>query len=215
MTLNTPDDNVPIGTPIYDQTWPVDAPAPTYPSATHSYLAEDDVPSNAANATKEEAKNVASDAKDAGQRVVGTTKDEAAKVVGEAKNQVKDLYSQASSELKDQASTQQKRVAEGLRSMGDELGSMAQNSEGNGVANQLVSSLSSRAGSVAEWLDARDPGSLLREVRSYAARKPGAFIAIAAGAGILAGRLTKSLVTAAKDESQAPGSAAQSPGAQL
>jgi hypothetical protein len=215
MTLNTPDDNVPIGTPIYDQTWAVEDPAPAYESTAHGYSADENDSSGKAEAAKEEAKNVASDAKDAGQRVVGTTKDEAAKVVGEAKNQVKDLYGQATSELKDQAASQQKRVASGLRSMGDELGSMAQNSEGNSVASQLVNNLSGRASSVAEWLDGRDPGSLLSEVRSYAARKPGTFIALAAGAGILAGRLTKSLATAAKDEAQTAHIPAPAPEVQL
>ncbi|MBF4577558.1 hypothetical protein [Frondihabitans sp. VKM Ac-2883] len=64
--------------------------------------------------------------------------------------------------------------------------------------------LSGRAGSAASWLDGRDPGSLVDEVKQFAAQKPGTFIAIAAGAGLLAGRLTKALAADAKSDSPAP-----------
>ena len=131
--------------------------------------------------------------------VVGTAKEEAAGVAREVKGQAKDLYRQTTAELQEQAATQQRRVAEGLRTVGDQLGSMAANAE-QGVASDVVGQVSTRVSSVADWLDARDPGSLLGEVRSYAARRPGTFIAIAALSGVLVGRLTRSLVDEAKDE---------------
>lgn len=149
--------------------------------------------------TKNEAQDVAAHAKDAGQRVAGVAKDQAKGVASEAKGQAKQLLRDATSELKDQAATQQIRVASGLRSVGDELGSMAHTSD-DGVASELVRNLSGRAESIASWLDERNPGTLLDEVKRFAARKPGTFIAIAAGAGILAGRLAKSLVAASSDD---------------
>lgn len=132
--------------------------------------------------------------------VAGTAKEEAGNVAREAKSQAKDLYQQTQSELKEQASTQQQRVASGLRSLGEELGSMAQSSDTPGLAADLVRQVSERADSAASWLDARDPGSLLSEVKSYARRKPGTFIAAAAIAGVVAGRLTRALASAAADE---------------
>jgi len=179
-------------TPLYDQTTGT-VPPPVYTQDSSSTGAGEK-----ASQAKDEAKNVAGDAQDATKHVAGVTKDQATQVVSEAKSQAKDLYAQATSELKEQAGTQQQKVADGLRTVSDELSSMAEN--GSGVAGELVRNLSGRAGSVASWLDGRDPGSLLSEVKSFAARKPGTFIAIAAGAGLLAGRLTKALAAEAKND---------------
>jgi vacuolar-type H+-ATPase subunit H len=151
---------------------------------------------------KNEAGEVAGSAKQEAGRVVETAKTEAASVAREAKSQVKDLYSQTQRELKEQAAHQQQRVAEGLRAVGDELGSMAQKSETPGVAADLVSQVSSRLSGAATWIGDRDPGSLLSEVKSYARRKPGVFIAVAALAGLAAGRLTRALAEQAADEKE-------------
>ncbi|MCU1404129.1 MAG: hypothetical protein JWQ43_432 [Glaciihabitans sp.] len=156
-----------------------------------------------ADVAKDQTKKVAGDAKAATENVVGTAKDQAASVAGEAKKQAKDLLSETSSQLKEQAGTQQQRVATGLRSLSDELGSMADKSDGGGIASDLVQQAASRAGSIAGWLDDRDPGSLLEEVRNYARRSPGTFIGIAAVAGVLAGRLTRSITSVAADEKAA------------
>jgi hypothetical protein len=56
-----------------------------------------------------------------------------------------------------------------------------------------------RTDSVASWLEAREPADLLDEVKSFARRSPGTFLAIAVGAGVLAGRLTRGAKDAAKD----------------
>ena len=148
---------------------------------------------------KEQAAHVAETAADAGGKVIGSAKEETGKVASEAKSQAKDLFDQTRTELVDQAGTQQKRVASGLQSLSDELRSMADNSQG-GVAGDLVAQAASRAGSVGDWLEQRDPGSLADEVRRFAREKPGTFIAIAAGAGLLVGRLTRSVASGAKDQ---------------
>ena len=72
---------------------------------------------------------------------------------------------------------------------------MASSSDQHGIASDLVRQAAQRAHSVAGWLDQRDPGSLLNEVKSYARRNPGTFIAAAAIAGALAGRLTRALAS--------------------
>ncbi|ROQ37134.1 hypothetical protein EDF46_2583 [Frondihabitans sp. PhB188] len=154
----------------------------------------------------DQAGKVAADAQDAAGHIAGVSKEQAGDVASEVKSQAKELFSQTTSELKDQAGAQQQKVAGGLRSVSDELSSMAEKSDGNGVASELVRNLSGRAGSAATWLDGRDPGSLLDEVKSFAARKPGTFIVIAAGAGILAGRLAKSLAAESKSAPSAPSS---------
>lgn len=160
------------------------------------------------DAAKEQAAQLGQTAADSTKQVAGVAKDEAARVASETKMHAKDLYHQARGELSDQAVSQQKRVASGLRSIGEELSSMASSAPGNGVAADLVSQAASRASGIASWLDQREPGALLDEVKQFAARKPGTFIAIAAVAGVLAGRLTRSVVGAAADEKEAQANAA-------
>ncbi|MBN6191027.1 hypothetical protein JQN58_29635 [Aneurinibacillus sp. BA2021] len=139
-----------------------------------------------------EAAGVAGTAKDEAAGVVETAKAQAGAVAHEAKDQMRELYHQTTAELSEQAAIQQRRVADGLRSVGGELGSMAQNAEG-GVAADLVRQASTRIQGIAGWIGDRDPGSLLTEVKSYARAKPGTFIAVAAVAGLVVGRLTRAL----------------------
>jgi hypothetical protein len=158
-----------------------------------------------ADAAKGAAQDVAGDAKSAASDVAGTAKDQVKRVASEATDHAKQLYGQASEGLKEQAGQQQERAAGGLRSLSDQLSSMADKSDDDGIAQKVVRDLSHRAGSLAGFLEGRDPGSLLDEVKSYAARKPGTFIALAAGAGILAGRLTKALAAETKHEHEQDG----------
>jgi gas vesicle protein len=144
---------------------------------------------------REEAGRVADSAAEAGKDVAATAAEQARNVAGEAKYQARDLYRQTQQELREQAAQQQERVASGLRSVGDELEQMAAASETDGVASDLVRQAAQRTHAVAGWLDARDPGSLIDEVKSYARRNPGTFIAAAAIAGALAGRLTRALAS--------------------
>ncbi|MCU1544267.1 MAG: hypothetical protein JWM50_2132 [Microbacteriaceae bacterium] len=154
-----------------------------------------------ADVAKEQASHVAESAAGAGAKVAGTAKEEGAKVLGEAKTQVKDLYEQTRGELSEQAASQQARVATGLHSISEELGTMAGSASG-GVASDLVQQAATRTESIASWLEQRDPGSLLHEVQNFARQRPGTFIAIAAGAGILAGRLTRSVKSVATDAAE-------------
>lgn len=149
---------------------------------------------------KDEAIGLTGTASEQAAGVVETAKAEAGAVAHEAKDQVKDLYRQTRDELRDQAAVQQRRVAEGLQSVGGELKTMADGAEG-GVAADLVRQVSTRVQGVAGWIGDRDPGSLLSEVTSYARRKPGTFIAVAAAAGLVVGRLTRALSESAAESS--------------
>jgi hypothetical protein len=154
--------------------------------------------------TQGTANNQASDLKrstaEQGKNVAHTAKDEASSVLGEAKGQAKDLYAQTQREVKDQAATQQQRIAAGLRSASDELDSMAANSSTSGLATDLVRQVSDRLSSASHWLDDRDPGSVLEEVKRFARRKPGTFIFAAVVVGVAAGRLTRALASNAKED---------------
>jgi gas vesicle protein len=150
---------------------------------------------------KEQAGQVADTAKQAGTQVAGAVKEQAAEVTAEAGRQVKQLLSQTQSELTDQAGATQQRVSEGLHALADELAGMAQNSNQDGPATDLARQAADKAHQAAGWLADRDPGALLDEIRSFARRKPGTYLAIALGAGVLAGRLTRGLTAPEEDRS--------------
>ena len=157
-----------------------------------------------ADAAKEQASAVGQGAAQAGQQVASVAKDQAQNVVAEAGSQAKDLLDQARSELTEQAGAQQKRLMETLRSLGDELESMGQHSQEPGIATDLVKQASGRAHDAASWLESREPGSLLSELQSFARQRPAAFLALAAGAGLVAGRLGRGVKDATGDDSSAP-----------
>ena len=162
------------------------------------------------DAAKDEAAEVTRQAADAAQNVAGTAKAEAANVAAEVKTNAKDLMYQAKSGLTDQAGAQQQKVAEGFRSISTELHSMAAASEQPGVASDLVRQAAERSSAVASWLDGRDPASLLTEVKSFARQRPGTFLLLAAGAGVLAGRLSRSLSAGAPESTGAASTASVS-----
>jgi hypothetical protein len=54
---------------------------------------------------------------------------------------------------------------------------------------------------VAGWLESREPGDLVAEVRSYARRNPGTFLVGAALLGVVAGRLTRNVAAVSSDRS--------------
>jgi hypothetical protein len=169
----------------------------TFPT-TAAPTGDSDGPSRT-EAVKEEAGDVARTAADSAQSVAETAKSEVANVASEAKANAKDLLHQARHDLTQQAGAQQQKVATGLRSVSDELHAMAQASDQPGVATDLVRQAAERSSSVASWLDERDPGSLLNEVKSFARQRPGTFLLLAAGAGVLAGRLSRSLSAGAPE----------------
>jgi polyhydroxyalkanoate synthesis regulator phasin len=155
------------------------------------------------DSTREQASEIKDQAVEAGGHLAETSKARASDVVEEAKFQAQDLLDQTREELREQAEHQQRRVADGLRAVSDEFSRMAQDSDNGGIATELVQNAAVRSGTMADWLGERDPGSLLDEVRRFASRKPGTFIAIAAATGILAGRLTRSIASNASAESGA------------
>jgi hypothetical protein len=138
----------------------------------------------------------------AAQHVAQTAASEAKNVAAEAGSQAKNLVSGLGSDLKSQAGAQQQKATEGLRSVSDELRSMADKSDNKMVSN-LVQQASQRTGAVAGWLENREPADLLEDVKVFARRRPGAFLALAAGAGLVVGRLTRGLTGAQADAKDA------------
>ncbi|SDK93911.1 hypothetical protein [Arthrobacter sp. ok362] len=187
--------------------WPQTTPS----ASTDEYPSTGAVPSGGAagsastkEAVKDEAAAVAGHAAGEAKNVAETAKAEAANVASEVKTSARDLLHQAKADLTDQAGTQQQKAAEGIRTLSSQLHTMADASDQPGVATDLIRQAAERSQSVASWLENRDPGSLLEEVKSFARQRPGTFLLAAAGAGLLAGRLGRSLQAGAPDAQQAP-----------
>lgn len=152
---------------------------------------------SADSSKKDVAKSQAADVKDsaaeAGQHVASVAKDQAGEVTAEAGRHARNLVDQGRSELQQQASSQQQRAAGGLNALADELHRLASGEGQPGVAADLARQAGERTQAVASWLEGREPGDVVEEVRTFARQRPGAFLLVAAGAGVLAGRLSRGL----------------------
>ena len=145
---------------------------------------------------KGEAANVKDTAVGAASGVADTAKSEVSNVAGEAKYQVRNLMDQTGSELRGQVTNQQSQIASTLNGWASELGSMASKSDESGPMTDLAQEASRRVGEISHWLDTHEPSDLLDEVKRFARRRPGAFLALAAAAGVVAGRVTRGAVAA-------------------
>lgn len=142
---------------------------------------------------KEQAANVGHTAAEGGGQVLRTAAEQGRQVAGEAGDRARELFGAAREELHGQAGAQQQRAAGGLRSVSAELRTMAEQGGGSGPATELARRASGTVDQVAGWLENREPGAVLDEMKRYARQHPGAFLAGAALLGVLAGRLTRGL----------------------
>jgi hypothetical protein len=211
MSNYPPDEPVYPATPIYEETIVTTTGQTSGTSGSDSKAsratdqakrtagqAKDTVQQTAAD-VKEEAAGVASTAKDAGGQVASTTVEEAQRVAADTVDQARELFGQATTELSSQASKQQERLTQTIRTFGQDLSKMGSGQKvESGPAAELMQNLAGRAQSVADWFESRSPEEVLYDVRQFAARRPGLFIGLAAVAGVVASRVTKALVADAK-----------------
>ena len=125
-------------------------------------------------------------------------------VVDEAKYQGRQLFDEGITELRSQAAVAQSKLADTVQALSDELRAMAASPDANGPLTDLVDQgrdLSERA---AAWLHDNDPDQALVGVRRYAARNPWMFLALAGGAGVLAGRFARGLSAAGDPDARVP-----------
>lgn len=158
--------------------------------------------------TTEKAQAAASTAADEGKHVAGVAQGEAAKVASEAKDQAKSLVGEARTQVTDQVSDQSRqqrdKLVGTLGTLGDDLDQMAEN--GSGLAADVAREVAGHAKSLTSYLDGREPGELLEDVRDFARRRPGMFLAGALVAGVVAGRLARGVKDAPSTPSGSSGS---------
>ena len=156
-----------------------------------------------AEVVQDQASDLGNSSVQAGKHVADVAREQASGVAAEAGRQGRDLLQQAQNQLEEQAAQGQQQLADRLLSLSDELRSMADASAQGGMAADLAHQVASRARDAGQWLGDRKPGQVVGEMQSFARRKPALFLALAAGAGLVAGRLTRGLKDASSDDSAA------------
>ena len=157
-----------------------------------------------ADVVKSQATDLSHSSIQTGKHVADVAREQASGVAVEAGRQGRDLLHQAQGQLEEQAAQGQQRLANQLLSLSDELRSMADASCQGGMAASLASQAAMRARHAGQWLDDRKPSQVADEMQSFARRRPAVFLALAVGAGLVAGRLTRGLKDANGDNSAAP-----------
>jgi len=159
---------------------------------------------------KEAARGVAQEGVQGGKHVASVAVDQAKEVVSQAGSQAQGLLAEAKSDLMDQAASQKNRVADQLHTLAQEFGSMASHSDQDGLASGLAQQASWQVGTIAHWVSEREPGALVSELKDFARAKPGMFLAVAAGLGLAAGRMTRGVKAGPPEGGSASASPAQS-----
>jgi polyhydroxyalkanoate synthesis regulator phasin len=178
---------------------------------TQEYSAESAPPAQGADSpprqgtaemVKDQAAGLSQSTVQAGKHAADAAREQGSEMAAEAARQGRDLVRQAQDQLGDQAARGQQRLAATLHSLSNQLSGMADGSPQDGVAADLARQAAARADDAAHWLSSRQPAQVVDEVQSFARRKPGAFLALAAGAGLIAGRLTRGMRAASSDDQE-------------
>lgn len=154
----------------------------------------------ASSTAKETAKQATGSAKQAAGEVTDTVKEQGRQVAGEVKGQVRSVASDVRQSVTGQVRTGHGKLAESVRKFADEFGNLSGAESTSPVVGQVVSRVSETGRRAADYLDDRGPEGLLDDVQNFARRKPGTFLLAAAAAGFVIGRLGRSTVAAARDE---------------
>jgi hypothetical protein len=132
--------------------------------------------------------------------VASTAKEQALDVAQEAQRQARDLVGEFRGQIQQQTQTQRDRLVELLRDFEDELQNMVDAGGRSGTASEVVRQVAERLSGVRSYLEGG--ANPMQDVRTFARRRPGMFLLLAAGAGVLAGRATRGAAAARKQQQQ-------------
>jgi len=159
-------------------------------------------PSEVASTAKEQASDVAGHATDAARDVAGQAKEQVKNVANEAGAQARELLDRTRSELRDQAQVRTDRVATGLRSVSEQLTALAEGRPED--AGQLTGYARQAQQQVSQFASRLESGGFegaMRDMASYARRRPMVFLAGCAAAGFFLGRTVRAARADSDDSS--------------
>lgn len=155
-----------------------------------------------AQGARERGAEVGDHAKSAAADVKDTAAERARDVAGEARAQARDLVGHTRETLVTHADEQTNRLSETLDQLADDLRKMSGSTDSDGLAGRVVGELAQRTDALAQRMRGRSSADLLDDLRDLGRRRPGAFLAGAAGLGLLAGRIGRGLKDANSSDQQ-------------
>jgi ElaB/YqjD/DUF883 family membrane-anchored ribosome-binding protein len=129
-----------------------------------------------------------------------TAKEQAGQVAGEVKTQTRNLVNDARDRLGGEMRSQNDRLTEQIRRFADDLDQM-RSDRGDSPAGNVVAEVAQGGRRLADYLSEHGPDGVMREVQDFARRRPGTFLAVAATAGFVVGRLGKGVLKAGSESS--------------
>ncbi|MCE7082926.1 hypothetical protein [Streptomyces sp. ST2-7A] len=139
----------------------------------------------------EEASATARVAGQAAESTMETAGREAGAVMEEARHQADTAVRELRTRVSEEAGEQTRRAAGTLRRWADDLAEMAEHGPDDSPARTMVAQSARRGHRAAEYLDHSGVDGLLNDLRRFARRRPGAFLASAALTGLVVGRLAR------------------------
>ena len=165
-----------------------------------------------ADTAKSEASNVASAAAGGARDVAGEAGTQAKAVVGEAKQQLEQMLSQGRDEARQQAEQRTSQAAGQLRTLSEQFSALVEGRPD--AAGPLVSYASDVQGQLrrlAARMEQEGPQGVIDDVTGFARRRPGVFLAGAAGFGFVVGRLVRAGTANQRDHGPSTGDALVAP----
>jgi hypothetical protein len=121
--------------------------------------------------------------------------------IGEqVRSQSEDLTRSVKSQMDEQLGRGKEQLVMMLRQLGDEFDEVTPHA--SGTVADLTSQASNGARGLSDWLDERGPGEILRSVEDIARRRPMRFLLVSAAAGLVLGRVTRSLMSAESEHEE-------------
>ncbi|MET7436329.1 hypothetical protein ACWERY_10785 [Streptomyces sp. NPDC004082] len=145
----------------------------------------------AGQTAKEQASATAGQAREAAGDVAGTAVDQARTVADTARRQAKSAGGDLRDRVTEEVQGQTQRAAGTIRQWAEDLSELTRGAPGDSPARSLVSQMADGGHRAANYLDQHGVDGMTEDVKGFARRRPGVFLAGAALAGLAAGRLVK------------------------
>jgi polyhydroxyalkanoate synthesis regulator phasin len=159
-------------------------------------------PAQVARRAGDEAANVAETATESIREVADEVTAQAQAVAGQAKQQLDDFVGQARDEVRQQAQQRNEQVAGQLRTWSEQLTALAQGRpESAGPLVGYLEEVQDQVRRLATRLEQRGPQGVIDDVSNFARRRPGVFLAGAAGLGFVFGRVVRAAAAAQNGDS--------------
>ncbi|MEU9834599.1 hypothetical protein AB0D67_23975 [Streptosporangium sp. NPDC048047] len=155
---------------------------------------ERSMPSDQPHTTTEHAKAAVGE-------VAGTAKDQTRTVAHETRYQAQNVVGQLRDRVGEQSRHQSRRAAQGIRQWADDLGAMTEAAKPDSPVTNAVHQVAGTGRRAADYLEQEGLAGVVRDVQSFARRRPGAFLMGAVAAGFLVGRMAKATAASQNDTS--------------